>query len=98
MNQLCPLNVIVLIVTKHMTISNRNLSKRCLHILHVNINSQLHNIVKIRFIAKQSNTSSMGIGESKLESYMLKSVLDIEEFNLIRMEHLETKGKQSSML
>ena len=42
-------------------------------------------IDEIRFIAKQSNASINGISESKLNSSILNSELDIVGYNIIRM-------------
>ena len=61
--------------------------KKSLHILHLNINSLLPKIDEIRFIAKQSNASIIGISESKLDSSILNSELDIDEYNLVRLDH-----------
>ena len=44
----------------------------------MNINSLLLKTDDIRFIAKQSNPSIIGISESKLDSSILNSELDIE--------------------
>ena len=57
-----------------------------MHILHLNINSLLPKINEIRFIAKQSNTSIIGICESELDSSILNSELDIDEYDLIRLD------------
>ena len=85
-NQLYLPNAIVLAATKHMTIPNgRIYLKKGLHILHLNINSLLPKINEIRFIVKQSNASMIGISESKLDSSILNSELDIEEYYLIRL-------------
>ena len=58
--------------------------KNVWHILHLNIDSLLF---KLRFIAKQSNASITGIVESKLDSSILNSELDIDEYDLIRLNH-----------
>ena len=50
------------------------------------MNSLLPKIDKIRFIAKQSNSSLIGISESKLDSSVLKSEVDIDEYDLIRLD------------
>ena len=55
-----------------------------MHILHLNINRLLPKIDEIRFIAKQSNASIIGISECELDSSILNSELDIDEYDLIR--------------
>ena len=52
--------------------------KKSLLILHLNINSLLPKIDDICYSAKQSNHSIIGISESKLDSSILNSELDIE--------------------
>ena len=53
----------------------------------MNINSLLPKIDDISDIKKQSNASIIGISESKLDSTILNSELDIEDCNLIRIDH-----------
>ena len=61
--------------------------KKGLHILHLNINSLLPKIDEMRFIAKQSNASTIGINEYELDSSILNSIeLDIDDCNLIRLD------------
>ena len=66
--------------------------KKGLHILHLNINSLLPKIDEIRFIAKQSNHYIIGISESKLDLSILNSELDIDEYDLIRLDHSRKGG------
>ena len=63
-----------------------------MHILHLNINSLLPKIDEIRFTAKQSNVSIIGISESKLDSSILNSELDIDEYDLIRLDRSRKGG------
>ena len=72
-------------------------SRKSLHILHLNINSLLPKIDEIRFIAKQSNASTIGISESKLDSSILNSELDIDEYDLIKFGPLK-EGRRVCML
>ena len=60
--------------------------KQGLHILHLNMNSLLSKIGEIGFIAKQSTASITGISESKLDSFILNSELDIGEYDLIKLD------------
>ena len=59
-----------------------------IHSLHLNINSLLPKIDEICFKAKLS-VSMIGISESKLDSSFLNSELDIEDYDLIRLDHLK---------
>ena len=70
--------MIVLITRKLKSTPNGGFSKKSLLILHLNINSLLPKIDDICYIAKQSNHSIIGISESKLDSSILNSELDIE--------------------
>ena len=63
-----------------------------MHILHLNINSLLPKIDEIRFITKLLNDSIIGISESKLDSSILNSELDIDEYDLIRLERSRSGG------
>ena len=73
-------------------------TKKSLHILHLNINSLLLKIDEIRFIAKQSNASIIGISGSKLESSILSSELDIDQYNLIRLDRSRRGGGVASYI
>ena len=66
--------------------------KKGLHILHLNIKSILPKIDEIHFIAKQSNASTIGIKESTLDSSIFNSELDIDEYDLIRLDHSRGGG------
>ena len=66
------LNAIVLTTPKNLTIPSGIFSKKKdLHILHLNINNLIPKIDEIRFTAKQSNASIIGISESKLDPSIL---------------------------
>ena len=67
--------------------------KEGLHILHLNINSLLPKISEIHFIAKRSNASITGISESKLDSSILNSELDIDGYDLIRFDCSRKGGR-----
>ena len=53
---------------------------------------------EIRFITKYSNASIIGISESKLDWSILNSELDIEEYDLIRLDHPKRGGGFHVML
>ena len=77
-----------------MTISNRRYSKRRASIfLHLNINSLITKINEIRFTATQLNASVIGTSESKIDSSILNSELDAEEYDLIRLIYSRRGGR-----
>ena len=89
MTQLCLQNTNSLGCHKaHANCKWKVFKKKGLHILHLNIESLQPKIDEIRFIAKQSNASIIGISESKLDSFILNSELDIGEYDLIRLDHI----------
>ena len=49
-------------------------------------------IDEIRFLAKQSNASIIGISENKLDSSVSNSELDIEDYDLIRLSRSRREG------
>ena len=71
----------------------KHFKKKGLHILHLNINSLAPRTDEIRFIAKQSNASIIGISESKLDSSILNSELDIDDYDLIRLDRSRRGGE-----
>ena len=75
MNQLCLPYAIVWAATEHMTIPNRRFFKKELAY------SLLPKIDEIK-----SNAYIIGISESKLDSSILYSELDIDEYDLIRLD------------
>ena len=68
----------------HDNFSCKLFKKKGLHILHLNINILPPKIDEIRFIGNQSNASNIGISESKLDSSILNSELNTDEYDLIR--------------
>ena len=68
MNQMYVCNVIV----------SKEIFKKGLYILHFNINSVIPKINNIQYFAKQSNPSMFGICESKQDSSILNSELNME--------------------
>ena len=56
------------------------------------MNNLLPKIDEIRFIAKQLNASIIGSSESKLDSSILNSELDIDEYDLIRLDRSRRGG------
>ena len=68
---------IVLTTTKNMKNPIRKFSKNVSYILYLNGNCLVPKIDEIRSIAKQPNPWKMGISESKLDSSILNSEIDI---------------------
>ena len=60
--------------------------KRGLHLLHLNINSLLPKIDELRYIAKNSNATVIGISESKLDNSVLDEEVNIEGYKLLRSD------------
>ena len=60
--------------------------KKDLQFLHLKINSLLTKIDEICLIEKQSIASIIRIGERKLDSSILNNEVDIEAYNVIRMD------------
>ena len=62
-----------------------NFKKKGLHFIHININSLLPKIDKIRHMTKITNAAIVGIGETKLDESILSSEIDIEGYDLLRL-------------
>ena len=58
----------------------------------MNVNSLLPKVDEIHFIAKQSNASIIGISESKLDSSILNSEVDIVDCDIIRTDRSSRGG------
>ena len=56
---------------------------RGLHFIHLNINSLLPKIEKLRFITKSTNAAVIGICESKLEASVLKQETSIDNYKIL---------------
>lgn len=54
--------------------------------LNLNINRLLPKIDEICFILKHTNASIIGINESKLDSFTFNSELDIEGYDVVRID------------
>ena len=63
-----------------------NFKKKGLHFIHININSLLPKIDEIRHMTKITNAAIVGIGETKLDKSILSSEIDIEGFDLLRLD------------
>ena len=93
MNKLYRLNVIVLTARNNMTIPYGKFSKKGLAYFTLNAISLLPKIDNIHFIAKQLNASIIAISESKLDSFILNSEVDIKGYDTIRMDYSKRRGR-----
>ena len=69
-----------------------NFKKKGLHFIHININSLLPKIDEIRHMTKITNAATVGIGETKLGKSILSSEIDIEGFDLLRLDRSRRGG------
>ena len=61
-------------------------SNRGLHLIHLNINSQLTKTDELRNIAKRTKAAVIGISESKLDSTVLDPEIYIENYEIFRFD------------
>ena len=66
--------------------------KRGMHFIHLNINSNLPKIDKIRYIAKLTNATVIGLSKTKLSKAVLSSELEIEGYDLVRSDRSRRGG------
>ena len=59
---------------------------RGLHFFHFNINSLLSKIEELRYIAKPTNASVIGISESKLDASVLEQEISIDNYKILRCD------------
>ena len=64
-------------------------NKKGLHFLHINVNSLLPKIEEVRFIAKTSKATVIGITDTKLERTIFYAELYIESYSIVRCEETE---------
>ena len=60
--------------------------KKGLHFLHINVNSLLPKIEKIRFIAKKSKATVIGINETKLDGTIFDAEFYVEGYSIVRCD------------
>ena len=63
-----------------------------MHFIHLNINSILPKIDEIRYIAKLTNATVIGLSETKLDNVVLSSELEIEGYDLLRSDQSRKGG------
>ena len=66
--------------------------KKGLHFLHIDINSLLPKIDELRYLTNLSNTSIVGIGETKLYDSISSSEIEIEDYDLLRLDRSRRGG------
>ena len=66
-------------------------NKKGLHFLHINVNSLLPKIEEVRFIAKTSKATVIGITDTKLDGTIFYADLYMEGYSIVRCER-ERKG------
>ena len=66
--------------------------KKGLQFIHININSLLPKIDELRYFTKLSNASIVGIGETKLDDSISSSEIEIEGYDLLRLDRSRRGG------
>ena len=66
--------------------------KRGMHFIHLNINSILPKIDEIRYIAKLTNATVIGLSETKLDNAVLSSELEIKGYDPVRSDQSRRGG------
>ena len=66
--------------------------ERGMHFIHLNINSLLSKTDEIRYIAKLTNATVIVLSETKLDSTVLSSKLQIEGYDLVRSDRSRRGG------
>ena len=66
--------------------------KRGMHFIHLTINSILLKIEEIRYIAKLTNATVIGLSETKLDNAVLSSELEIKGCDLVRSDRSRRGG------
>ena len=63
-----------------------------LHFLHINVNGLLPKIDEIRFIAKKSKATVIGINETRLDGTIFGAEIYIEDYNIVRCDRDKKDG------
>ena len=63
-----------------------------MYFIHININSFLPKIDKVRYIANITNASIIGISETKLDETILSSELEGDGNDLVRLDQSRRGG------
>ena len=73
-------------------LSWNELEKKGLHFLHINVNGLLPKIDEIRFIAKKSKATVIGINETRLDGTIFGAEIYIEDYNIVRCDRDKKDG------
>ena len=65
---------------------------KCLHLMHMNINSLLPKIDKLRQMARFSNAAVIGISKSKLDKSVTNSEILIGNYDLLHCDRNRNRG------
>ena len=63
-----------------------------MHFIHININSLLPKTDEVRYIANITNASVIGISEAKLDETILSSELEVDGYDLVRLDRSRRGG------
>ena len=66
--------------------------KRGMHFIHLNMNSILPKIDEIRYFAKLTNATVIGLSETKLDNAVLSSELEIDGYDLGGLDRFRRGG------
>ena len=72
--------------------------KRRMHFTHTNVISLLPKIDKVRYIANITNASFFGISETKLDETILSSELEVDGYDLIKLDRSRRGGGVASYI
>ena len=63
-----------------------------MHFIHININSLLHKIDQVCYIANITNESTIGVTDTKLGKTIFSSELEVDGYDLVRLDRSVTDG------
>ena len=66
--------------------------KRGMHFIHININSLLPKIDEVHYIPNITSASIVGISETKLDETILSSELEVDGYDLVRLDRSRRGG------
>ena len=66
--------------------------KRGMHFIHINMNSLFPKTDEVRYIANITNASIIGISETKQDKTILSSELEVEGYDLVRLDRSRRGG------
>ena len=69
--------------------------KRGMYFIHININSLLPKIDEVRYITNVTNASIIGVSETKLDETIWSSELEVDCYDLVRLDRSRRGGGAS---